>query len=561
MGYNITNEDWELLTQPGRFVVIQRLRVLDDDLIVLSELEGVIGNVNISENAESDVRKTTSFTLTPTWRSNIEINEESLIWINRNLEIQIGIHNLRTNEYKWYDQGLYIFTDTSATYDEVTNQLTVNCGDWWTKLDGTKNGQIGALTTIIPAYKEDEETGEPIKYNIIRDAIIETATQLGSVKKYQIDDWGEYYAMPQNNPDYEAYRAKNDLWNTVPYDLEFSVGTSVAAILTELRDLYPNYELYFDQDVLIGGMIPSNEYDPVMIDNDQLQSVFISESTTIPLNQVRNVCEVWGQVLETDRYADTGVTNTNGVYEVTLEEYEEYSGGDKIAILVPSANTDSQKININSLGAHVIYDPDTEEEITAGRMEANKTYVLQYKRTRVSGEYIHKFYLLGCFQCHAMDILTGIVDADHPYVGHRYDRTEVLCTSYEELKQYFKDKHNCDEVTLTIIPDSPYTIQKLGEILDVKSGGEYEKIYSDSLASARAIYENWKNCRLTDNVTITTQVIPFLKTNIKVEYKRKNQDEIHQYIIKSYSNDYEGFQSTITMMRFYPLYIPDEEVA
>lgn len=560
MAYQITNEDWELLTQPGYFIIKQKLRVLDDNLLVLKEIEGIIGNINISENSESDVRKTTSFTMTPTWISNVEVNEESLIWINRNLEILIGVLNLRTNEYKWYDQGLYVFTDTSSTYDEVTNQLTVNCSDWWVKLDGTKNGQVGALTTIILAYEEKPDTGEVVKYNIIREAIIETARELGGIERYQIDDFGEYYAMPQNNAEYEEYRSKNDLWNTIPYDLEFSAGTNVASILIELRDLYPNYELYFDRDILIGGMIPSNEDDPIIIDNDQIQSIFISENSSTPLNAVRNVCEVWGKVLETDRYADESVVSSSGdTYVVTLDEYDEYMTGDKIAIKAPVTNVDSQKINVNSLGAHIIYDPDTEDAIIAGRMEAGKIYVIQYKRTRVNGEYINKFYLLGCFQCHAIDVLTGIVDVDNPYNGHKYDRTDVVCNNYDELKQYFKEKHSCDEVTLTIIPDSPFTIQKIGEILDVKQGGEFDKIYSDSLASARAIYENWKNCRLTDNISITTKVIPFLKTNIKVEYKPKNQDETYQYIIKSFSNDYEGFKSNITMMRFYPLYIPDEE--
>lgn len=556
MAYQITNEDWELLTQPGYLIIQQKLRVLDDNLIVLKEIEGVISNINVSENAESDVRKTTSFTMTPTWFSNIEVNEESLIWINRNIEIFIGILNIRTNEYKWYDQGLYVFTDTSSTYDATTNQLTVNCGDWWVKLDGTKNGQVGALTTTIPAYEEDSTTGEVIKYNIIREAIIDVAKELGGVKRYQIDDFGEYNAMPQNNKDYESYRNQNDLWNTIPYDLEFSAGTNVASILIELRDLYPNYELYFDRDVLVGGMIPSNEYDPIMIDNDQIQSLLISENTTTSLIDVKNICEVWGQVLEADWYTDV-VTSTENIYNATVEDYDEYCTGDKIAIRVPSSNISGQKIRINSLEAHAIYDPDTENILEAGRMESGKIYVIQYRQARVEDEYIYKFYLLGCFQCHAINILTGEVSESNPYYGHKYDKTNVICHNYNELKQYFKEKHNCDEVSLSIIPDSPFTIQKIGEILDVKQGGEYEKIYSDSLASSRAIYENWKNCRITDNISITTKVIPFLRTNIKVEYKPKNDDETHQYIIKSFSNDYENFTSNITMMRFYPLYIPD----
>lgn len=555
MAYQITSEDWKLLTQPGDLIIAQKLKVLDDNLLVLRELDGVISNVNISENAESAARKTTSFTVVPTWHSHIDVNEESLIWLNKSLEIQIGILNRRTNEYKWYDQGLYYFTDTSSTFDEVTNQLTVNCGDWWIKLDGTKNGQMSALTTTIPAYEEDEE-GNPTKYNIIRDAIIKTAVQLGRIERYQIDDFGEYYAMPQNNADYEAYRKKNDLWNAVPYDLEFSVGCNVADILIQLRDLYPNYELYFDKDILMGGMIPSNEYDPVLVSDAQLQSVLISEGTSTPLTVVRNVCEVWGQVLEVDFFTDKNVTASGSVYNVTLESYEEYMTGDKIGIKVPKANVKGQKININSLGEQTIYNPDTEDPIDAGKMEAGKIYVLQFKRARVEGEDITKMYLLGQYQVHAIDVLTGVVDSSHPYTG----LDGKVYKSYDQLISYFKTTHQCDEVHLTIIPDSPFTIQKIGEIIDVKHDSEFSQIYSDSLAVSRAIYENWKNCRLTDNITLTTLALPFLQTNIKVEYKKKNQDEVHQYIVKSISTDYEGFTSTITMMRFYPLYNEETEV-
>lgn len=68
------------------------------------------------------------------------------------------------------------------------------------------------------------------------------------------------------------------------------------------------------------------------------------------------------------------------------------------------------------------------------------------------------------------------------------------------------------------------------------------------------ITENWKNCRLTDNITITTALLPFLDVNKKVSYRRSDSDVEHQYIISSISHDFSGFTTTITMYRFYPLY-------
>ena len=101
---------------------------------------------------------------------------------------------------------------------------------------------------------------------------------------------------------------------------------------------------------------------------------------------------------------------------------------------------------------------------------------------------------------------------------------------------------------------SPFTVEKLGEILDVKNGGEYDNITSDDLAADRAKWENWKNCRLTDNITITTLLLPFLDVNKKISYKPSDSDIEHQYIITSISHDFLGRTSTITMYRFYPLY-------
>ena len=120
--------------------------------------------------------------------------------------------------------------------------------------------------------------------------------------------------------------------------------------------------------------------------------------------------------------------------------------------------------------------------------------------------------------------------------------------------EYFKKFYNCENVKMTIVANSPFTVQKIGEILDVKIGGEYENITSDDLALDRAKWDNWKNCRLTDNITITTALLPFLDVNKKISYKRSDSDIEHQYIISSISHDFSGFTSTITMYRFYPMY-------
>lgn len=101
-----------------------------------------------------------------------------------------------------------------------------------------------------------------------------------------------------------------------------------------------------------------------------------------------------------------------------------------------------------------------------------------------------------------------------------------------------------------MIPDSPFTVQKLGEILDVKTGEEYSNIQSDSLALARAEYENWKNCRLTDAITIKTVIVPFADVNVKCAYQRSDMEYPQQYIMKSVSHNFSEGTTTWSMYRF-----------
>ena len=87
------------------------------------------------------------------------------------------------------------------------------------------------------------------------------------------------------------------------------------------------------------------------------------------------------------------------------------------------------------------------------------------------------------------------------------------------------------------------------------SGGEFDNIESDQRALARAEYENWKTCRLTDSITITTKICPWLDVNKKVSFKRSDKETIEQYIIQSVAHDPAGGTSSITMYRFRPLYM------
>lgn len=750
-----------------------RVDVYDKDMVFVDSMDCALISGSFNMDSNSDIRRTMSLVISPTVRSQISllIEEDSLVWINRNIVLNVGVQDHITWEYTYYKLGTFLIMDYSSTYDPVTNQLTINCSDYMAKLDGSKNGELSALITSFPAYKEfystestggtdcyyfksdkvsyynniyainsevhtqytdgdyvvfqipienyaeskfrwnnlqaidiydldterkimagvlkagyayafrfgggvltltshipvdKVEDGAPIAYYIIRDAMITALSRLGGITDYNIGDIGEYQAMQQYNPDWVKYREENPLWNNIPYDLEFNVGDNVLSIITSLRDLYPNYETYFDEDgVFCCNMVPSEDDDNIYLYNDYLQEILISENYSIDTTSIRNVCEVWGASLDVDFTAESCVLDGNE-YTIEVQEYgAEIFNGDRIAVLVeqtnpanatmgihttyteetsepspmylelldlsnsirndPKANPsqiyflkikcedagikDSSTMNlldniannlaniinvnvgkkqikelrrialeplssfdgivfekINAQGIHTeertrmlaflpIYDEMTDEPLAAGYLEPGTMYVFKVKTVIVSGNTPTKrFYYQSEYQPQAIDVLTdGSVSKETWTCA---DGTVVPVWS----KKYFSDKYGCkiQNIHFTIDVSSPLTIQKLGEVLSVKQGGEFENITSDQRALARAIYENWKMSRLVDTLTLTTKLCLFLDVNKLIEYRRHDEGVIEHFVITAISHDFTAGTSSITMTRFRPLYMDEE---
>ncbi len=551
----------DLITQNDLILVLSgsaspkldlKIEVFDQDQKIIGTIHGVVSG-SMSINGESDIRRTASFVVQPTLTEQLRLTEKSLLWLNKDLRLSVGLYDIRAKQYEYYPLGSYVYTDTSGTYDATTNRLTINCADFMKKLDGTKNGQLGALRIRYPAYQEDAETGEVIQYHKIRDAVIETLEHLAKITNYRIDDMGEAKAMPEYNRDWQTYREEHETtWNAIPFDQEFSSGCSILSILTAFRDLYPNYEMFFDMETnaFICQLKPMCYEDDLYLDHSFLKRVLISENTSVDMTTVRNICEVWGNVIDVDYYIEECAYSEH-IYSASISGYESgYENGDVIGLKIPAANHADAKIQINHFGAVGIYHEANDAPISADVLKPDQVYAFKIRKTRVDGNQVQKAYLLGQWQVHAVNVLTDGTKSGQFVTGSDGQEYELYS------KEYFQNFYNCERVDLTVTKDSPFTVEKLGEIPDVKTGNEYENLTSDDLAADRAKWENWKNCRLTDHITITTALLPFLDVNKKVSYQRSDSDREQQYIISSVSHDFSAFTSTITMYRFYPLYEP-----
>lgn len=531
MKYNITELDKASLLQP-EINYRYRLYVADNNKNILDKVEGIRSIGEYSIDSQSDVRRTSSFTLQ---LDNIykdkSIEEKIYSWIGYNFKLQIGIFNLRRNDFIWYDCGYYAITSTSTSYSATTNELSVTLSDWIVKLDGTKNGVIGGSPTItIPVEDENENK------SIIKNVLIAFLKLQTEIKDYIVDDIGEFYALPENNMEWEQYRKDRPEWNVLPYDLDFDGSATIIDIISELCELYPNYQYYFDvYGNLCVTMIPSCNSSPISLDNEYIQRILDStneESVSYDISSIKNVTEVFGKTYEIDRMS-TSCTTSSNIYTAVLENYTAYQNHEYIAITVNSTNISNMKMRINSLGIIPIYLEDSTTYVNEGIMLKDEVYVIKLRK--VDGNYVA--YYLGQYQPHAICVLTNNAN-DAQYT-----------------KQYFAEKYNCFVNNVVFrIENSPFSIQKIGEILDYKAGSDFDNIESDSVAQENAIYQNKKSTTCNDTLTITTKLIPWLDVYAKVTYKRKQELEERTYIIKTINHDLDGMKTTITMYRFYPLY-------
>lgn len=547
----ILDSDFKLIRQHIVDVMIE-VTVYDSSGNVIDDLYGIVNGGSIQVDSGSSVRRTASITLTPT--KEIEnINEKSLIWLNKNVQIKLGILDQRTRERTWYNQGFYVYENATIDYNASSNTLSVELSDYVVKLDGTVNGQVGgAITTVLPAYTEDPDTGEPIEYNSIKVAIERTLHSAGlQPENYEVSDVGEYYAMPEYNEEWEKYRERYPLWNMIPYDLEFPTGCSVWDIITELVELYPNYDAAFDADgKFIVKMIPSEYSDDFAFEYYQYVDTIISEQISVDLTTVKNVCEVWGESMDCDWFTDNVGLDDQDRYAATLDGYTNYRVGDRFGFLFTESSVSGQLLKVNDLPALPIINQMTQEYIAPGELDTQHIHIFYLQNIKLENDtYAKVFLYLGIAQSHGIDVLTDGTVVEN---GYEDPETHEVFDLYSQ--EFYEHVLNCDNVSLTVIEDSPFTVQKLGNRIDVKSDGEYSNITSDQLALERAQYENWKNSRLTDNVTITTKLMPFAEPYQKVSYKKKSSSEIEQFIIQSVSHDLDNGTTSITMYKFYPLY-------
>jgi len=507
--YDIQQRDIDILSQHTKELHI-KLELLNGNYQTIDYLEGALISGSSLNDASSDIKRTCEFVFNVKNKSYLA-KQSGTIFFNKYVRVYIGIKSLRLNEILWYPLGLYMFDTNSYSYNATENKLTAKCIDLMAKLTGTRNGQIGALTTIIPVDSN------------IRNAMVSVVNQLGFIKKYSIENISS---------------TVDSAANKVPYDLKFTIGsTTVFDIIKKLRDIYAGYMSYFDDDTFICKRYPTCENDSIVLDWETIEKkqLVISENRNVLFENIKNVTEVWGKVITSDNYSDICTITTNQ-YNVTNSAITALVTSTVYSIKVNATNIANQTIKFNSLTAYPITD-SSGIPLSVNTLVSNQTYSFKF--------YNSTFVLLGQSQVHAIAMLVSTIPS-------------------ESQKNIYKSRYNCDDITYIVNNQSPFTVEKVGKdtddpykygaILDVKSGSEFDSIYSQDLCRDRAIFENGKTTRLQDTIELEMQLIPWIDTNQKFTYRSKITGEIGTYITQSISMNFLDGKMAVSASTFYSLY-------
>lgn len=479
MPINVGQDDYNILSQQIITKYI-KLEILNFQYNVVDEISGNLTAMSVTIDSESDLRRSCNLTFVVTDAS-FDVKAGNKIWLDKFCRPWVGYENIYTGKIQWYNQGIYLINAPSWRYNATTHELSLAGLDLASKLTGLRNGELEGIPTKIPAGSS------------VREAMI-AAIELAGFTKYTIS---------------ECKDVDGNII-AVPNDIEIAQGGTVWNIVTQLRDILPRYEAFFDVDgVFIYQPIPTGSGDPVIIDDTIWPNLLIDESINNDFESVKNYIEVYGRTLDPS-YFSTNTTYSGSTLSLTVADYPTaLTDNTIVGFTTPSTGdisaTGGISLKMNSLTASVLYEYGTNNPVTA---LDNETYYVAY--------YNQGWYLMGHQQP----------------VGIAYDDN----------------------------PDSPFYVNgSIGRIRHVLYGGEYENITSDKLALERAKYELWKSTRLQDSITLTSIPNPWLDVNVLISHaiRGKSQENAAQYIIKSISTDYgiEGTQS-INAITYYPLY-PD----
>lgn len=491
----ITQAQYDTAKQTHRKVYVH-INLLNFKKQIIESIEGRVVSGTLTSDANSNMRNTCDIQMVVT-DSSFNVESGGKVWIDRFIQVYVGVENTFTGEIIWTNKGLYLLNQPTYGYDAVSKMLSFQGVDLMALMTDMRSGML-TEAYVIP-------TGTNVRQ------VVTTIVTMNGFNEYVI----------------EECRNSDGSIQPVPYDMEFDVGATWWDVLEALQSILPNYQMYFDVDgVFHYEPTPYKGNEPVRMNDDIWKENVISESVSYDFESVKNSVKVLGRTHSVNYYSTAYRFYEEGPFIHVEGDPNEYRVLSIDVPGVPEQPGDGTLIGFvaekDLTGPFFLWVGG--KDIATGRllnddgspvMELPKDeyWVFSYKSPKT----------------------TGNQSGDWTFLGH-----------VQAVGEWMDDN-----------PRSPFFVgNPAGEIKIVLYGGDYDNIMSDDLARQRAEWEIYQRCRMNDSITLTSVPIYWSEVNWMVSYTPLGQKVVNQYLIRSITTDltHDGTQ-TYNLVRWYPYYI------
>lgn len=418
----ITQAQYNTAKQSQRNISI-RINLLNFSKQIIDSIEGQVISGSITSDANSNMRNTCDIQMVVT-DSSFNVEAEGKIWMDRYIQIYIGVEDLKTHQTIWTNKGIYLLNQPTYGYSAESKVLSFQGVDMMALLTDMRGGML-AEAYLIPAGSN------------VRDVII-TILGVNGINEYVVDDCKNSDGSIQ----------------PVPYDMTFDVGSTWWDVLESLQSILPNYQMYFDVDgVFHYETTPYRADESVRMDDDIWKQNVISENVSYDFETIKNSVKVLGRTHSVNYYA-TEVSVDKNIVNLTIPGMTAITDGLLIGFVLKQSIYGEVSLNVNNLGAKSLTKMDgaavtslaKDEYWTASYNGANNSWQF-LGHLQAVGEWMddnpHSPFFVGN---PAGEIKIVLYGGDYDNI-----MSDELATQRAEWEIYQRCRMN-DSITLTSVP-------------------------------------------------------------------------------------------------------------
>ena len=563
----ITEQQYSIVKQPYRELYC-KVNLLNYQFQIVDDISGVVLSDTWTISATSDIRRTGTLVILPDNDEAYKIQAGSKIFLDKYVQVYIGIKDETTDEIVYNNMGIYLINNPTHTFDSTNNSITLQLVDLMAKLTGLRNGNLAG-------YEYQLKEGQDVK-----EIIVAVLAEVG-FNNYNIEiDEGDY--------------------QTIQFDMSVDGTATLYDILKTINEnQYINYQMYFDVDGIFHfNHIPSGKDAPVMVDDDIWRYAYISHEVTTNYEDLKNDIIVLGKTHTASKYSSDCTLNDH-TFTMSSASVKREKNHIKLAFttpenMTPTVDGEQYYLNLNNYGSYPLRTtlgslhfrmlPNTyyvvrlqnfgRESLSLIGAQNTTTYTLK-KALPLDDMGVTASDIVGWYVSALAKSLNEAITENAKIVSYNEQNLTItlsksintdkawtgrLCYMYNPntTKTYwqFMGENQPRAEIKDENPSSPFYVNgSVGDIRIVLSGGDYDNISTNELAMERAQWELYTRCRLNDNLSLTCLPIYWLDVNWLINITLPTENEVKPFIIKeiSISSGTTATQS-ITLVSYYDFY-------